>query len=112
MKWRRGMLGDESCVTILDDSITTEELTQAYNEVFTMTTENDPWAKYSPEVREQLKHSPAIIDAINTMIDNGHDKDHIKLRIGAPYELIDKLWQRRRGRAISKESGPRREEED
>ena len=70
------------------------------------------WDKYSKDVQDQLKNNPAIINAINTMCDAGHDKEYCQKITGAPYEMVDKLYKHRRGRAISRESGPRREEED
>jgi hypothetical protein len=69
------------------------------------------WDKYSPHVRDELKHNPAINQAINKMFDDGHDKEYTQKITGAPYEVVDKLFNHRRKMKGGKtEIDPRSEE--
>lgn len=70
---------------------------------------NDPWARYSPQVKEKLKANNVIQDAIRNMKARGHDKAYAQKISGAPFEVVDKIYNEKRPHDTRKRLG---EEED
>lgn len=53
---------------------------------------NDPWANYPKGVREKLKGSKIIEDAIRNCKARGYDKNYAQKVSGAPFEVVDRVY--------------------
>lgn len=50
------------------------------------------WDNYDKSVQEALKENPYIRDAVRNMRENGHSKEYAQRVSGAPYEIVDSIY--------------------
>ena len=62
--------------------------------------QEDPWKKYDKEMQGKLRENSQLVNAINNMRDRGYSKEKTQQITGAPYEIVDKLFNHRGKRGI------------